>query len=45
MNKKLAIVGIFYDGYYDIWKDFLDLIDKYCQPSIWKKGFKKMYWK
>lgn len=23
--KKLAIVGIFYDGYYDIWEDFLEL--------------------
>lgn len=33
MNKKLAIVGIFYDGYYDIWGDFLDLIDKYWEDN------------
>ena len=25
MKKKLAIVGIFYDGYVDIWEDFLEL--------------------
>lgn len=24
-NNKLAIVGIFWDGYYDIWEDFLEL--------------------
>lgn len=28
MHTKLAIVGIFYDGYYDIWEDFLELIEK-----------------
>lgn len=26
MNQKLAIVGVFYDGYYDIWEDFLELL-------------------
>lgn len=26
MKKKIAIVGIFYDGYYDLWEDFLELI-------------------
>lgn len=26
MTKKIAIVGIFFDGYYDIWEDFLELI-------------------
>ena len=26
MKTKLAIVGIFYDGYYDIWEDFLELL-------------------
>ena len=26
---KIAIVGIFYDGYYDIWEDFLELISKH----------------
>lgn len=26
MSKKIAIVGIFYDGYYDIWEDFLELL-------------------
>lgn len=24
--SRLAIVGIFYDGYYDLWEDFLDLL-------------------
>lgn len=24
--NRLAIVGIFYDGYYDIWEDFLELL-------------------
>lgn len=28
MKKKLAIVGIFYDGYYDIWEDFLNLLNQ-----------------
>lgn len=27
--EKLAIIGIFYDGYYDIWEDFLELKDKF----------------
>ena len=26
--KKLAIVGVFYDGYYDLWEDFLELFFK-----------------
>ncbi len=26
--NKLAIVGIFFDGYYDIWEDFLELFEK-----------------
>ena len=25
MEKRLAIIGIFFDGYYDIWEDFLEL--------------------
>ena len=25
MKERLAIVGIFYDGYYDLWEDFLEL--------------------
>ena len=28
MKTKLAIVGIFFDGYYDIWEDFLELFNK-----------------
>ncbi len=28
MDKNLAIVGIFYDGYYDIWEDFLELFER-----------------
>lgn len=28
MNKKLAIVGVFFDGYYDLWEDFLELFEK-----------------
>lgn len=28
MDKKLAIVGIFYDGYYDVWEDFLELFQR-----------------
>lgn len=27
--ENLAIVGIFYDGYYDLWEDFLELKEKY----------------
>lgn len=27
--KRLAIVGIWYDGYYDLWIDFLRLFNKY----------------
>ncbi|HEM3688429.1 TPA: hypothetical protein U1D21_001456 [Streptococcus suis] len=26
--EKLAIVGTFYDGYYDLWEDFLELFEK-----------------
>lgn len=28
-NNKVAIVGIFWDGYYDIWEDFLELKEKF----------------
>jgi len=28
-KKKLAIVGIFWDGYYDMWEDFLELKEKF----------------
>ncbi len=28
MKHKLAIVGIFYDGYYDVWEDFLELLQQ-----------------
>ncbi len=28
-NNKLAIVGIFWDGYYDMWEDFLELKEKF----------------
>lgn len=28
-KKKLALVGIFYDGYYDVWEDFLELKERY----------------
>lgn len=27
-NVKIAIVGIFFDGYYDIWEDFLELFSE-----------------
>lgn len=27
--ERLAIVGIFFDGYYDIWEDFLELKEKF----------------
>ena len=26
---KIAVVGIFWDGYYDIWEDFLELKEKF----------------
>lgn len=29
MRTELAIVGIWYDGYYDIWEDFLELKEKF----------------
>ena len=29
MNTNLAIVGIFWDGYYDMWEDFLELKEKF----------------
>ena len=29
MKTELAIVGIWYDGYYDIWEDFLELKEKF----------------
>lgn len=28
-TEKLAIVGIFWDGYYDLWEDFLDLKERF----------------
>lgn len=28
-KQNLAIVGIFYDGYYDLWEDFLELKERY----------------
>ena len=28
MRNRLAIVGIFYDGYYDMWEDFLELFSQ-----------------
>ena len=30
-SKRLAIVGIFWDGYYDIWEDFLELKKKFWE--------------
>lgn len=27
-KNELAIVGIFYDGYYDLWEDFLELFER-----------------
>lgn len=29
MGTKLAIVGIFFDGYYDLWEDFLELFQEH----------------
>ena len=29
MRTELAIVGIWYDGYYDLWEDFLELKERY----------------
>ena len=29
MRTGLAIVGIFWDGYYDMWEDFLELKEKF----------------
>ena len=29
MKTELAIVGIWYDGYYDLWEDFLELKEKF----------------
>jgi len=28
MDTRLCIVGIFFDGYYDIWEDFLELFNR-----------------
>ena len=28
MGTKLAVVGIFFDGYYDLWEDFLELFQQ-----------------
>ncbi len=35
--SKLAIVGIFYDGYYDIWEDFLELFEKFWPNCPYEK--------
>ncbi len=52
MKNKLAIVGIFYDGYYDIWEDFLELFSRnwpdcpypiYIANQIKKLEFSKTY--
>ncbi len=51
-SKKLAIVGIFYDGYYDVWEDFLELKERFwkdCPYPLYiinqckKLSFKKKY--
>ena len=51
-SKKLAIVGIFYDGYYDVWEDFLELKERFwkdCPYPLYiinqsqKLSFKKEY--
>lgn len=31
MKTDLAIVGIWYDGYYDLWEDFLELKEKFWE--------------
>ena len=33
MKTKIAIVGIFWDGYYDLWEDFLELKEKFWKNS------------
>ena len=33
VNNKIAVVGIFWDGYYDIWEDFLELKEKGQEPN------------
>lgn len=35
--KKVAIVGIFYDGYKDLWEDFVVLFEKYWPDCPYKK--------
>jgi hypothetical protein len=35
-KKKLAIVGIFYDGYLDLWKDFFALFKKFWPDCPYK---------
>lgn len=35
MRTKLAIVGIFYDGYYDIWEDFLELLERNWSDNLY----------
>lgn len=36
-EKRLAIVGIFYDGYYDLWEDFLELFSKFWPDCPYPK--------
>lgn len=52
MSVNLAIVGIFYDGYYDLWEDFLELFQKnwsdcpyplYIVDSEKELSFEKQY--
>ncbi len=38
MHQELAIVGVFYDGYYDVWEDFLELFS-----ANWKDCPYKLY--
>ena len=35
--EKLAIVGVFYDGYYDLWEDFLECFERFWPNCPYKK--------
>lgn len=35
--EKLVIVGIFYDGYYDLWEDFLECFERFWPDCPYKK--------
>lgn len=37
MKNKFAIVGIFYDGYYDLWEDFFELFNKFWPDCPYPK--------